>query len=369
MRENTYAALEIGDFYTKLVIGFYDGETINILFTKKTYTKGVENGDIVSKGDVIASISELLNEAEKLDLAVDKVILVLPNKSLQVYRMKAELKLANHQVTEADIRQIQNACRNYNRIESRIVVDVKPISYVLDGNDFQRTAPINYAGNTMILDAFVYSVKSTIAVGLRDLLYEIGIEIIDIVIDTIGSANITLTKEELNHGAYLVDIGATGNSVSFFKDTLLNEFREGKFGGNFLTSQLSQGLEVDAKEAEKVKLYYGSCDLEGTSRIAIYQNKTGHRYTEYDIASLLSTSLNTITQDIKKSIEDLDCNETYDSPIILVGGTSNLFGIDKKLRKELNREVIIRRKNTFGARNNVYIPLVGSIAYYIRRSK
>ncbi|MDY4788790.1 MAG: hypothetical protein SO253_05780 [Bacilli bacterium] len=371
MRENTFASLEIGDFYTKLVIGFFNDEKINILFAKKVLSKGVINGDIVAKSDVIAGVNTLLVEAEKEGFSIDKVVLVLPNKTVNVYRKKASISLSmpnRRPINVDDINALIKGCKTHNILDSHLVVGIEPIRYELDNQDFGIEPPINYNGSSVSLDAFIYTIKNTIATGFRDLLFELGIEIIDIVLNSVACANIMLSKEEIQKGAYIIDVGATSSGIAFFKDGLLNEFKEGKYGGNFITSTLASAFEIDKNEAEYIKVNFAAASLKDVSKIDVYETKTHRVYSEFDIVNVVNNSLNTIISDLEKVFDMLLVNN-YDLPCIVVGGTSNIYQIDERFATSLRRNVKVRRKTTFGARNNVYIPLVGAIAYYLRKHK
>ena len=369
MIPNTYASLDIWDFYTKLVIRSYNGEKLDILFAKKAPTKGVVNGEVVSKGEANATINYLLREADKYGLPVDEVILVLPNKSLNVYRKKANIVLpynSSKQITNAEIAQLRDACMKHKIQPNDIVIGIEDILYSLDGRSYDKKPPIGYNGNSISLDAYVYTIKEDIVNELSDLLDDVHVKIKKVVINSVACATAFLTEEEISRGAYIVDIGATTNNISFFKDGLLSDFKEGKLGGNYISYYMSQLLEISSEEAEECKVKYGNAKQDNTSNIVLFNASNGKKLTERMIATAIEEAVDNIIKDINHTKELMLIDNADNYPMLIVGGTSSIYNLEDKLQKDITNKVIVRHKTTFGARNNVYIAAVGAVNNYLK---
>ena len=364
MNLNTYACLDIGDFYTKLVISSYNDDKCDILFAKKTPTKGISNGKVNSKAEANACIDYLLTEADKYGLPVDEVILVLPNKTIKVSRKVANIKLSPQdtmQITQNEINSLRNACMTYKIQPDDVVIDCQDINYVIDERSIEPITPIGMKANAIRLNAYVYTIKEDILSELTDLLEDVHLKIKKVVINSVASSN-NLVEEEIIRGAYIVDIGATNLSLSFFKGGLLTEIKEGKLGGNFITYKMSNYLDIDVDEAEMLKLKYGNALKDTASDIVLYKANNGKLITERMIAFAIEEALNEVIEDINHT-KDLMLVENADNyPMIIVGGTSSLYNLEEKMQKDIANKVIVRRKSTFGARNNVYIAACGAVS-------
>ena len=366
MNLNTYACLDIGDFYTKLVISSYNGEKSDILFARKTPTKGISNGKVNSKAEANACITYLLTEADKFGLTVDEVILVLPNKTLKVSRKVANIKLSPQdtmQITNNEISSLRNACMNYKIQPDDVVIDCQDINYVIDERSIETTSPIGMKANAIRLNAFVYTIKEDILSELTDLLEDVHLRIKKVVINSVACSS-NLLDEEIIRGAYIVDVGATNLSISYFKGGLLTEIKEGKLAGNYITYKMSNYLDIDLEEAEQLKIKYGNALKDTASDINLYKANSGKLITERMIAFAIEESLNDIINDINHTLDLMLVDNTNNYPLVVVGGTSALYNLEEKMQKDIANKVIVRRKSTFGARNNVYIAAVGAGSYY-----
>ncbi|NIR92479.1 MAG: cell division protein FtsA, partial [Gammaproteobacteria bacterium] len=73
-----------------------------------------------------------------------------------------------------------------------------------------------------------------------------------------ASANAVLTREEMDLGVGLLDIGGGTSDLAIFSGGTIKHTYELGLGGNNLTNDLSVGLRTPFQEAERLKNLYGS---------------------------------------------------------------------------------------------------------------
>src|SRR5260370_39428155 len=85
-----------------------------------------------------------------------------------------------------------------------------------------------------------------------------GLQVSDIVLEPLASAEATLADEEKELGVALVDIGGGTTDVAIFSAGAIQHTSVIPLGGNHLTNDIAVGLRTPMHEAEKIKVKFGS---------------------------------------------------------------------------------------------------------------
>ncbi|MDD4584575.1 MAG: hypothetical protein PHR33_01745 [Bacilli bacterium] len=366
--EKIYAAIDIGEWSSKLVIGTVNSDKFNICAIFSTETQGISSGDVSSKNEIQRTVISLLEKAKEMDFDIKKLIIVLPSNNMNVYRKKASNSVTsvNKVVSSRDIELLKNACASHQIMPGEMVIGIYPIQYSLDGENVGEEPPIGYRGNVIELDSFVVSSPQSLAKGIVDAIQELEIEILDVIPLPIALFKALVKEQEGKSGILIADLGAAHNSVSFFYKNLFCGHRQGKTGGNFITSELANFLDNDKKQAEIVKVKYGSANLTSATNIEVYKNKTsGKMIKEKEIVEIVDKSLDIIIDEVAKSILYLTKNNHL--PIILTGGVANTENIQEKFKLVLSDDFILRKFDIVGGNDASYYACFGAIISYIEK--
>ena len=85
-----------------------------------------------------------------------------------------------------------------------------------------------------------------------------GLEVKDIILEPIASADAVLSDEEKEAGVVLVDIGGGTTDVAIFHEGIIRHTAVIPFGGNVITEDIKEGCSIMRKQAEKLKVKFGS---------------------------------------------------------------------------------------------------------------
>lgn len=369
-KESIYAVLDIGETYTKLVIGTIYSEKLNICATFCEPTKGIEGGDITSKSDIQATISSLLIKASKEGFEVNQLILILPNSNLNVYRKLASYPVhsPNNVVSSKDIELLKRACTRHNIPNNEMVVAVHPICYKVDENVTNKEEPIGMKGHSVSLTSTVVTLPTTIARGYVDTLQDMGIELLDAVLAPLANASLLLRNQEFKTGAMIADIGGKHTKISLFLNGSFMENKITNLGGDFITTEISKTFDLDKKTSEYVKVTYGSALVNASSNVPVFNHPDKNKQIiEKEIVTSIESSLDKEIKEINKCIEYFNA-KGRDLPIIITGGSANIEGLDEKIGKSMNLKCYIRTFNRVGSRNPMYNTAIGGLINYLARN-
>ena len=85
-----------------------------------------------------------------------------------------------------------------------------------------------------------------------------GLNPVDLILEPFASAVATLDDDELREGVALVDIGGGTTDVAIFLGNIIGHTAVIPFGGNIITKDIKSGLEILDKQAELLKIKFGS---------------------------------------------------------------------------------------------------------------
>ena len=116
-----YASVDIGESFTKLVVGTIHSEKVHICANYMAATKGVRDGEIISKTELQTTLTTLFEQANKDGYEVKEIVLVLPSNNMNVYRKRAESSVGTKKiVTSSDIELLKRAIGNVIKKASKV---------------------------------------------------------------------------------------------------------------------------------------------------------------------------------------------------------------------------------------------------------
>ena len=85
-----------------------------------------------------------------------------------------------------------------------------------------------------------------------------GLDLADITLEPLASASAVLSQEEKEAGVALIDIGGGTTDLAIFKDGIIRHTAVIPFGGNVITNDIKEGCSIIEKQAELLKIKFGS---------------------------------------------------------------------------------------------------------------
>lgn len=85
-----------------------------------------------------------------------------------------------------------------------------------------------------------------------------GLNLSEITLEPLASASAVLSQEEKEAGVALIDIGGGTTDLAIFKDGIIRHTAVIPFGGNVITEDIKEGCSIIEKQAELLKVKFGS---------------------------------------------------------------------------------------------------------------
>ncbi|HXW69087.1 MAG TPA: cell division protein FtsA, partial [Dissulfurispiraceae bacterium] len=346
---NIIVGLDAGTTKICSIMGEVSEEGIAVLAVSSHPSNGLKKGVVIDIEATANSIKKAVAEIEEMTgTSVREVYVGIAGSHIKSFNSYGAVGVKGKEVSHEDVeRAIDSASAVYVPLD-REILHVLPTEFILDGQDGIKD-PVGMAG--VRLEVKVYIVTGAVA-SVQNLLKcceRAGLEVVDIVLQPLASAEATLTSYERDMGVMLVDIGGGTTDMALYKDGGLRHTTVLGIGGNHFTNDLSVGLKLPFPEAERIKKKYGTVatvvpssemnDMTEVDVVAIDgQVRTIPR--KY-ISEILQPRSQELLELIRHEMQAFQRNGVAVSGVVFAGGSSLLSGFDRMAEAILSMPVRI----------------------------
>ncbi len=253
--------LDIGTTKISIMIGRKNQyDKLEILGTGRAVSNGVARGIVANIEKTVISIKEALDEAkQKSGIDIDEVFVGIAGQHIKSLQHRGEIVRENIEVEidKADIEKLKSNMFKLITIPGEEVIHVIPQEYTVDGEDGiqdpKGMAGVKLEANFHVITAQVGAVRN-----IMRCVEKAGLSPKELVLEPFASAVATLDEDELREGVALVDIGGGTTDVAIFLDKIIRHTAVIPFGGNVITKDIKTGLSILEKQAELLKIKFGS---------------------------------------------------------------------------------------------------------------
>ena len=253
--------LDIGTTKISVMIGRKNQYgKLEILGTGRAVSNGVARGIVANIDKTVDSIKEAITEAKKKSgIEINEVFVGIAGQHIKSLQHRGELVRDNIEIEieKADIDKLKSNMFKLITIPGEEVIHVIPQEYTVDGEDGiqdpKGMAGVKLEANFHVITAQVGAVRNIIRC-----VEKAGLRPKELVLEPFASAVATLDEDELREGVALVDIGGGTTDVAIFLDNIIRHTAVIPFGGNVITKDIKTGLSILEKQAELLKIKFGS---------------------------------------------------------------------------------------------------------------
>lgn len=371
MRE-ILASIDIGSSKIKLVVAEYLNDKFNVLCALDEESRGVEKGVIVEPSETEYALKKLLKKAEEmLNVKVSKAIVSINEESCMFKIGEASVTITSEdkEITSSDIVSVLQASVKANIQDGYDLITVVPIMFKVD--DRKTRNPKNLRGDSL-------SVKSVIVTSLKRDIYSVakvlekcGVEVVDIMIDSIGSYyahhNETLDTET----GIVIDCGAETFKLAVVNKGIVINNLVINIGGNTIDKDIGFIYKLNDDVAKKEKETLGLANKRNASNKEIdnVTNQLGEKIevNQYELSEIITSRLYEMLNMAKMEINYLTKKEI--SYIIITGGLSEIRDFSLSVESVFGKIASVGKIPIVGVRDNKYAACVGMIEYFDQKLK
>src|SRR5271169_263751 len=224
-------------------------------------SKGMRKGLIAELGPATEAINKAAMAAEKLSGgAIEKCVVGVGGQHVRGVNSRGGISLGNRlrEITREDVRAAVDRARSVSLPADREILHLLPQQFILAGQPGIHD-PVGMVGNRLEVNLHIATCSASAAQSVITCANKAGLEVTDTVFEGIASAEATVSADERELGACLIDIGAGSTELVVFFEGAVAHTAVIPVGGDHFTNDLAVGLHISVQEAEALKLEYGHC--------------------------------------------------------------------------------------------------------------
>jgi cell division protein FtsA len=252
--------LDIGTTKICAVVGEVQPDRIEIIGIGNYASEGLRKGVVINIEKTVHSIKEAIQEAETMaGCEISSVYAGIAGGHIKGFNSHGVIALKEREVTKKDIERVIEAASAVAIPMDREVIHILTQEFIVDDQE-DIIDPLGMSGVRLEAKIHIVTGAVTSAQNIIKCANRAGLDVYDIVLQSLASSEAVLTEEESNLGVALIDFGGGTTDMAVFSRGAIKHTSVLALGGDNLTYDISIGLRTPRLEAEKIKMKYG-CSL------------------------------------------------------------------------------------------------------------
>ena len=262
MEKNISVGLDIGTTKIVAMVGSRNEfKKLKILGIGKSQSLGVHRGVVNNITQTIESIKYAIEEAkvESGKQDIKEVVVGIAGQHIRSLQHSDYITRENPDkvIDNNDIDELINQVYKLVMLPGEEIIHVLPQDFKVDGQS-EIKEPIGMYGSRLEANFHIVVGQVSSIRNIGRCIKSAGLEMGDITLEPLASADAVLSDEEKEAGIALIDIGGGTTDVAIFKDGIIRHTAVIPFGGNVITEDIKEGCSIMGNQAEQLKIKFGS---------------------------------------------------------------------------------------------------------------
>jgi cell division protein FtsA len=304
---------------------------IEILGYGKAPSIGVSRGVVSNIEKTVQSIRRAVDEAElKSGVDINYVHVGIAGQHIKSHQHRGNLvrNSLDDEVNQGDIDTLIEDMHKLVMQPGEEIIHVIPQEYIVDKEQGIKD-PIGMSGISLEANFHIITGQITAAKNINKCVLKSGMNVEDLILEPLASAEAVLSEEEKEAGIALVDIGGGTTDVAIFQDGIIRHTAVIPLGGNIITEDVKEGCSIISNQAEALKVKFGSAlasenkDEEIVS-IPGLRGRNPKEITLKNLASIIQARVEEIVEHVFYEIQNSGYEKKLIGGIVLTGGGAQL---------------------------------------------
>lgn len=309
----TPSGLEIVGIGKQPSLGVRKGVVVNIPSTVEALKKAIDVAELMAGGEITTAYCGIAGG------------------HIKGVNSNGVVAVKNKEVGAQDVERAIDAAKAVAIPLDREVIHVIPQEFTVNDQEGIKD-PIGMSG--VRLESRVHIVTGAVssAQNIIKCANQAGINVADIVLEPLASAEAVLTQDEKELGVALVDIGGGTTDIAIYARGSVVHTGVIAMGGNHITNDIAVGLRTSIQDAEIIKLQSG-CAMESLIptdqifEVPIVGGKKTRDVSRSVLTKIIEPRVEEILSLVSQEIVNSGFKHLLSSGVVLTGGASLLEGM------------------------------------------
>jgi cell division protein FtsA len=331
-RSELVVGLDIGTTKICAVVGEATPDGVDIVGIGTSPSTGLRKGVVVNIEQTVQSIKKALEEAELMaGCEIRSVYAGIAGSHIKGFNSNGMVTVKGGEVNPKDVERAIDSAKAIAIPLDREVLHILPQEFIVD-DQHGIADPLGMAGLRLEVKVHIVTGAVTSAQNIVRSCHRSGLDVDDIVLESLASAKAVLTEEEREIGVALVDLGGGTTDIAVFADDAIKSTGVLPLAGANLTNDIAFGLRTPMAAAEKIKIKYG-CALVDLVHSDEYIEVTSvggrepRRLSRQILAEICEPRVEEILSLVDQELHRTNCKNMIGAGVVLTGGASQIQGI------------------------------------------
>ncbi|MDR1685082.1 MAG: cell division protein FtsA [Desulfovibrio sp.] len=365
--------LDIGTTKICAVVGEAGENGVDIVGIGTSPSTGLRKGVVVNIGETVKSVQKALEEAELMaGCSIRSVYAGIAGSHIKSVNSNGVIAIQGGEVTQRDVDRALEAAGAVAIPMDREIIHTLPQEFIVD--DQQGIIhPLGMSGVRLEVKVHIVTGAVTSFQNIVKTCHNSGLDVADIVLESMASAKAVLTEEERELGVALVDLGGGTTDIAVFSGDAVMHTGALPLGGQNLTKDIASGLRTPLIEAERIKVKYGCAMADMVSMDEIIEVSTvggreSRRLSRKLLAEICQPRMEELLSLADRELSNSGCRQTVGAGVVLTGGGVLLDGCQELAEQIFNMPTRIGYPRNIGGLRDVvnsprYATAVGLLRY------
>jgi len=304
---------------------------IEILGLGKAESAGVTRGVVSNIEKTVQGILEAVAIAsEKANCDIRSVHVGIAGQHIKSLQHGGILvrERTQDEISKKDIEKLVEDMHRLVMPPGEEIIHVLPQEFKVD-NEPGIKDPVGMAGVRLEASFHIITGQMTAAQNIVKCVNKAGLNTEAIILEPLASAEAVLSLEEKEAGVVLVDIGGGTTDIAIFHEGIIRHTAVIPFGGNVVTEDIREGCTVMKKQAEVLKIRFGSALADENQENEIIsipglRDREPKEISVRNLAHIIQARMEEIIDHIYFEIKSSGYEKKLIAGIVLTGGGSQL---------------------------------------------
>jgi cell division protein FtsA len=331
-REELVIGLDIGTTKICVIVAERTENGVDIIGIGTHPSRGLRKGVVVDIDSTVNSIKHAVEEAELMaDCEISSVFAGIAGGHIEGFNSHGVVAVKDREVREGDVRRVIDAAKAVAIPMDREVIHVIAQEFIIDEQDGIRE-PLGMSGVRLEAKIHIVTAAVTSAQNIVKCANRAGLNVMDIVLEPMASAEAVLSDDERDLGVCLIDIGGGTTDIAVFGDGSIKHTSVIGVGGYHITNDIAVGLRTPFDEAERIKKKFGVAAarfLSGDDVLSVPSvgGRQPRQMSRKMLCEIIEPRVDEILSLARQELSKEGLDRRIPSGVVLTGGCSSLDGI------------------------------------------
>ena len=324
--------LDIGTTKICAVVGEPAEHGIDIIGIGTSPSNGLRKGVVVNIDDTVQSIRKAVDDAGLMaGCDITNVYAGIAGSHIKGVNSHGVIAIkGGGEVTQQDVDRVIEAAKAVAIPMDRKVLHTLPQNFIVD-DQCEIANPVGMSGVRLEANVHIVTGAVTSAQNIVRSCAKSGLDVDEIVLESLASSKSILTDEEREIGVAIVDIGGGTSDIAIFINNAIKYTGAVALGGDNLTSDITICLRTSKAAADKLKIKHG-CALtemvgpEETIEVPGVGGRPARLISRRELAEICEPRMEEILALIYQELDRSGLKRKLGAGIVLTGGGALIPG-------------------------------------------